>query len=70
MLVLSRKKNEGLVLYNLKTKEQIKLMVTDVRGDRCQLGLDASQDWKILRLPDHLDDFNELTSTPLEEEKE
>lgn len=36
MLVLSRKKNEAIVISN-----DIKIVVVEIRGDRVRLGIDA-----------------------------
>lgn len=44
MLVLSRKKNEKIVIGN-----NITIMVIEVRGDRVRLGIEAPQDVPIHR---------------------
>ena len=44
MLVLSRRKNESLLIGG-----NIELLVVDVRGDKVRLGIDAPSDIPILR---------------------
>ena len=44
MLVLSRKKNEIIVIPGLGT-----IMVIEIRGDKVRLGLDFDQQFKIYR---------------------
>lgn len=71
MLVVSRKRDEGLVLIHRQTKERIEILVTNVSGnDRCRLGIEASQEWKILRTPEHLDEAGNPIPNPLDEKKE
>lgn len=41
MLVLSRKKNESIVIH--VGDEIITVMVVDIRGDKCRLGFEASK---------------------------
>lgn len=68
MLVVSRKRNEGIVLINSTTKERIEILMASVQGaERCRLGIEASQEWKILRTPEHTD----ASGNPIpQEEKE
>lgn len=44
MLVLSRKKNEAIMIGN-----NIKIIVSDVRGDKVRIGIEAPPEIKILR---------------------
>jgi len=41
MLVLGRKMDEGVILTDRETGRQVRVFVTDVRGDRVKLGFDA-----------------------------
>lgn len=45
MLVLSRKRNESVILPDLN----IKVVVVSIRGDKVRLGIEAPMDVKILR---------------------
>ena len=47
MLVLSRKKNESIIIG--KGKDKIKIMIVDVRGDTIRLGFEAPKDVTIHR---------------------
>lgn len=47
MLVLSRKKDEQIILEHKETKERI--TITMCSADRCRLGVEAAQHWRILR---------------------
>ena len=44
MLVLSRKKNESIVINN-----DIKIVVVEIRGDKVRLGIDAPRDVTVHR---------------------
>jgi carbon storage regulator len=44
MLVLSRKRNESLVI-----RDDIVIMVIDIRGDKVRLGIDAPKDVPVHR---------------------
>ncbi|MEL6898050.1 MAG: carbon storage regulator CsrA [Planctomycetota bacterium] len=44
MLVLSRKKNESLII-----NEDIRIVVVEIRGDKVRLGIDAPQDVPVHR---------------------
>lgn len=44
MLVLSRKKNESIVIG-----QGISITVVDIRGDKCRLGIDAPKDVPVHR---------------------
>lgn len=44
MLILSRKKNESIVVNG-----NIRIVVVDVRGDKVQLGVDAPKDVPVFR---------------------
>ncbi len=44
MLVLSRKKNESIVI-----RDDIRIMVIEIRGDKVRLGIEAPQDVPVHR---------------------
>ncbi len=44
MLVLSRKKNESIVI-----RDDIRVMVIEIRGDKVRLGIEAPQDVPVHR---------------------
>ena len=44
MLVLSRKKNESIVINN-----DIKIVVVEIRGDKVRLGIEAPRDIEVHR---------------------
>jgi carbon storage regulator len=44
MLVLSRKKNEEIIINN-----NIRLVIVEIRGDRARIGIAAPDDVKIFR---------------------
>jgi carbon storage regulator len=44
MLVLSRKKNEEIII-----NDNIRLVIVEIRGDRARIGIDAPDDVKIFR---------------------
>lgn len=44
MLVLSRKKNESIVING-----NIVITITEIRGDKVRIGIDAPEDVKVLR---------------------
>ena len=49
MLVLTREKGEILFIDNEITGERITIQITDIKGNRVRIGIDATQDWKIFR---------------------
>lgn len=51
MLVLSRKKNEAVVIG--KDDNQIELVIVEIRGDKVRLGFDAPKDIPIHRREIH-----------------
>ena len=44
MLIISRKKNEGIII-----NENIILTITDVQGDKVRIGIDAPDSVRIMR---------------------
>jgi carbon storage regulator len=44
MLVLSRKKNESILIG-----DDIKITLADIRGDKCKIGIEAPRDVNIRR---------------------
>ena len=44
MLVLSRKKNESIVING-----NIVITITEIRGDKCKIGISAPEDVKVMR---------------------
>ena len=59
MLVLSRKKNEKIVI-----NESIVITIVDVRGDRVRIGIDAPRD-----VPNHREEIHEATAKALEQQE-
>jgi carbon storage regulator CsrA len=49
MLVLSRKKDESIVIINLDTQEKIVIMVTECHTGNVSIGIQAPFNYKILR---------------------
>lgn len=45
MLVLSRKKNEEIIIGD----GLIKIVVVEIRGDKVRLGIDAPKEWAVHR---------------------
>ncbi len=48
MLVLSRKKNEAIVLQ-MQNGIEVRVTVADVRGDKVRLAIDAPREVRIMR---------------------
>lgn len=48
MLVLTRRKDEAIVMHN-RLGEEIRLVVVDVRGNKVRLGIEAPADVGIVR---------------------
>jgi carbon storage regulator len=48
MLILSRKKNEGLTITP-SGLSSIRVVVVEIKGDKVRLGFDASRDVQIVR---------------------
>ena len=69
MLVVSRKNNEGILLINRQTGERISFTLIRATSDRCRVGIEATQDWNILRTPEHLDEAGNPTSHPNEDKE-
>jgi carbon storage regulator len=49
MLVLSRKKEESIVISRLGQDEDIEIKVVEVSGSQVRLGIAAPEEYKILR---------------------
>ncbi len=49
MLCLSRKQDEGIELIHQQIGERIHVFVNEIQGNRVQVGIEAGQQWKILR---------------------
>jgi carbon storage regulator len=49
MLVLSRSRDEEVVLYDKETKQTIRVIVADIRGDKVRLGFNADKRYEIHR---------------------
>lgn len=47
MLVLSRKKNEEIIIG--EGENQIKIMIVEIRGELCRLGIEASREIPVHR---------------------
>lgn len=50
MLVLSRKKNEKIVIGPPDHKHQAVVTVVEIRGDKVRLGVEADKDWPVHRM--------------------
>lgn len=59
MLVLSRKKNESIVI-----NDEIVITVVEVRGDKVRLGIQAPRDVPVHRSEVHAAIHNELPELP------
>lgn len=59
MLVLSRKKNEKIII-----NESIVITIVDVRGDRVRIGIDAPRD-----VPIHREEIHEAIVKALEKQE-
>lgn len=49
MLVLSRKRNERIIVTDRRTGDRLTIAVVDIRGDKARIGLEASDDYAIHR---------------------
>ena len=49
MLVLSRKKNESIVLGPPGQPLAVNVVVVDIRGDKIRLGIEVPRDWHLHR---------------------
>ena len=65
MLVLSRKKNESIIINGAIT-----IVVVDIRGDKVRLGVEAPKDIPVHRREVYDAIQREITSTKKGEEKE
>ena len=63
MLVLSRKRGQRIYLHNKKTGERIEIMVVRLTREVARIGVEADQEWVIVREEVPLHDPPQMSRT-------